>query len=377
MSIAKPYDEDERINDLLSYLIMDTPKEQELDEIAQIASVVCGTDVGLISFIDRERQWFKSAHGYPIENMPRQVSFCQHTLNKPEELLVVEDPLKDERFVNSPLVVYDPKVRFYAGAPLVSPDGNVLGTICVLDDKPHQLNDSQRAALRNLSKQVMKFINARKLIRLQQENIETNLEKLNKLTDQAPGVIFQLEIEPDGKMSFPFFSKGITKLHPHLNAEAIKQDPRLAFSMIHPEDQLRIKESLKKAIATQKPWYVEYRVESKDGKIEWHVGKAVTELREDGKVICYGTFQNISKYKEYEETLEKIAFDISHVLRRPVTTMLGLTALVETAEKLDPEELKTYAGMIKTVSEELDTFTHQLNKAYSDKQKSLDIEGLI
>ncbi len=377
MSDNQPYNEDERINDLLSYFIMDTPPEQELDELAQIASVVCGTDVGLISFIDRERQWFKSAHGYPIENMPRQVSFCQHTLNKPQELLVVEDPLQDERFVNSPLVVYDPKVRFYAGAPLVSPDGNVLGTICVLDNKPHQLSDNQRAALSNLSKQVMKFINARKLIRIQQENIETNLEKLNKLTDQAPGVIFQLEMAADGSMSFPFISKGISKLHPKLNADAIKKDPRLAFSMIHPEDQGRIRESLKKAIATQSPWYVEYLVTSPEGKTEWHVGKAITEINESGRIICYGTFQNISKFKEYEETLEKIAFDISHVLRRPVTTLLGLTALMDDEDSLSTLDLKQYIGYIKTVSEEMETFTQQLNKVYSEKQNSLDIEGLI
>lgn len=377
MTKTKAYNEEDRLQDLMSYFIMDTAPEQELDEIAQIASVVCGTDVGLISFIDGERQWFKSAHGYPIENMPRQVSFCQHTLGKPEELLVVEDPLVDERFVNSPLVVYDPKVRFYAGAPLVSPDGNVLGTICVLDNKPHQLNEVQRTALKNLSKQVMKFINARKLIRMQEASITTSIEKLNKLTDQAPGVIFQLEITPEGQMAFPFISKGISKLHPNLNAEDIKRDPRLAFSMIHPEDQGRIRESLKKALLQVSPWYVEYRVTSPEGKTEWHVGKAISERTAEGKTVCYGTFQNISKYKEYEDTLEKIAFDISHVLRKPVTTLLGLTALLDDPETIQELDLKQYISYIKTVSEELETFTQQLNKVYSEKQNTLDKGELI
>jgi signal transduction histidine kinase len=181
----------------------------------------------------------------------------------------------------------------------------------------------------------------------------------------------------DGSMSFPFISKGISKLHPKLNADAIKKDPRLAFSMIHPEDQGRIRESLKKAIATQSPWYVEYRVTSPEGKTEWHVGKAITEINESGRIICYGTFQNISKFKEYEETLEKIAFDISHVLRRPVTTLLGLTALMDDEDSLSTLDIKQYIGYIKTVSEEMETFTQQLNKVYSEKQNSLDIEGLI
>ncbi len=365
----KPYNEEERLNDLMSYYIMDTPREQELDDIAQIASAVCGTPVGLISFLDLERQWFKSAHGYEIDNMPRQVSFCQHTLNRPEEVLVVENPLNDSRFSESPLVVYDPKVRFYAGAPLVSPDGNVLGTICVLDQQPRSLTEVQQKALQNLARQVMKFLNARKLILLQKENIETNLQKLNKLTDQAPGVIFQLEMNPAGQLSFPFISKGISKLHPQLNHEAIKKEPRLAFSMIHPEDQNDIRESLKKAMTNIQPWYVEYRVVSPEGKTEWHVGKATTELGDNGNIICYGTFQNITNYKDYQSTLEKIAFDISHVLRKPVTTLLGLTAMINSDEDIKNIDLKEYLNYIKMVSEEMENYTQQLNEVYSAKQE--------
>lgn len=365
--MAYIYNEEERLRDLLSYRIMDSAEEQELNEIAQIASVVCGTDVALISFIDQERQWFKSAHGYPIVNMPRQVSFCQHTLNKPDELLVVEDPLKDKRFANSPLVVNEPHVRFYAGAPLVSYNGNVLGTLCVLDNKPHTLNENQITALQNLAKQVMKFIEAHKLIELQKLNLELNAHKLSRLTDQAPGVIFQLEMSQTGELSFPFISKGITKLHPLLNPEAIKQNPRLAFAVIHPEDQIQVRDSLKHAMLHLSEWYMEYRVVTDNG-IEWHVGKAVTEKGDNGSLICYGTFQDISNYKSYQETLEKIAFDISHVLRKPVTTMLGLTDMISSEEDLKLTDLKAYVGYIRTVSEELDSFTRQLNAAYMEKR---------
>ncbi len=373
----KIYNEEERINDLLSYFIMDTAPEQELDDIAQIASAVCSTPVGLISFIDKERQWFKSTYGYEIENMPRQVSFCQHTLAKPDDLLIVEDPLKDDRFVDSPLVVYDPKVRFYAGAPLVTPSGNVLGTICVLDNKPNSLNETQLLAMQNLAKQVMKFLNARKIILLQKENIASNIEKLKKLSDQAPGVIFQLEMTKDGQLSFPFISQGISRLHPSLDAESIKKDARIAFSIIHPDDQDMIRHSLKNALSKLAPWYVEYRVLNKDGNTEWHVGKATTELGEDGKVVCYGTFQNITNHKEYQQTLERIAFDISHVMRKPVTTLLGLTGMIDENIDINSIDLKEYIGHIKTVSEEMERYTQELNQIYSEKQKYFkDVEVL-
>jgi len=377
MTNIKAYNEEERINDLLSYFILDTAPEQELDEIAQIASAVCGTPVGLISFIDKERQWFKSTYGYEIENMPRQVSFCQHTLAKPDDLLIVEDPLKDDRFVDSPLVVYDPKVRFYAGAPLVTPSGNVLGTICVLDNKPNSLNETQLLAMQNLAKQVMKFLNARKIILLQKENIASNIEKLKKLSDQAPGVIFQLEMTKDGQLSFPFISQGISRLHPSLDAESIKKDARIAFSIIHPDDQDMIRNSLKNALSKLAPWYVEYRVLNKDGNTEWHVGKATTELGEDGKVVCYGTFQNITNHKEYQQTLERIAFDISHVMRKPVTTLLGLTGMIDENIDINSIDLKEYIGHIKTVSEEMERYTQELNQVYSEKQKYFkDVEVL-
>lgn len=166
-----------------------------------------------------------------------------------------------------------------------------------------------------------------------------------------------------------FISKGISKLHPQLNQEAIKKDPRLAFSMIHPEDQNRIRESLKKAMSNLQPWYVEYRVVSPEGKTEWHVGKATTELGDNGNIICYGTFQNITNYKDYQSTLEKIAFDISHVLRKPVTTLLGLTAMINSDEDIKNIDLKEYLNYIKMVSEEMENYTQQLNEVYSAKQE--------
>lgn len=361
---------------MLSYKILDTPEEQELNDIAQIASAVCGADVAMVSFIDQDRQWFKAKFNYGQDSTPRALSLCQYTLDKPDEVLVVEDATMDSRFSSNPFVASGPGLRFYASAPLVSEQGNVLGTLCAFGQKPTKMSKVQEQALRNLANQVMKYIEARKIIQLQKDRIDLNLKKLNKLTDQAPGVIFQLEMSQSGELSFPFMSEGISKLHPGLNRENIRANPRLAFSVIHPEDQPLVRQSLKHAMQTQGNWYMEYRVVHQDGSISWHVGKAVTEAGENGSLICYGTFQDISNYKSYQETLEKIAFDISHVLRKPVTTMLGLTAMINSEDDLKSMDLQEYLGYIRTVSEELDSFTRQLNTVYMEKRNLFKGEAI-
>ena len=113
--------EQNRLQELKSYKILDTLPEKELDELAEIASVICDTPISLVSFIDEKRQWFKARKGIEAQETPREDAFCQHTLQTPKEVLVVNDPLNDERFKNNPLVLGNPHIRFYAGAPLETP----------------------------------------------------------------------------------------------------------------------------------------------------------------------------------------------------------------------------------------------------------------
>ena len=154
--------ENKRIDALRSYDILDSLPEKDYDDITNLASVICQTPISLISLIDDNRQWFKSNHGLDIRETPREFSFCSHGILNPNEILIVPDSREDERFAGNPLVTGDPHVIFYAGAPLIDKNGYALGSLCVIDHAPNQLNHSQLTALKTLANQVVNLLELRK-----------------------------------------------------------------------------------------------------------------------------------------------------------------------------------------------------------------------
>ena len=161
MAAPKPPDEDDRLHELDAYDILDTPPEDSYDDIARLAAHVCDTPVALISFIDGSRQWFKAKVGTDVTETPRDIAFCAHAILK-NDLMEVHDATLDERFVENPLVTVSPKIRFYAGAPLITPNGRALGTLCAIDLQPRTLTEEQRAALLSLSRVVMRELEVRR-----------------------------------------------------------------------------------------------------------------------------------------------------------------------------------------------------------------------
>jgi GAF domain-containing protein len=149
-----PKNEKERVTALESYGIMDTPPEQEFDDITQLASYICGTPIAMISLVAPNRQWFKSKVGTTLSETRRDLAFCAHAIME-RDLFMVKDASKDPRFSHNPLVQTDPNIRFYAGMPLVTREDCALGTLCVVDHEPRELTPEQQEALRALSRLVM------------------------------------------------------------------------------------------------------------------------------------------------------------------------------------------------------------------------------
>jgi hypothetical protein len=360
-----------RLKDLLSYKILDTLPEKELDEIVEIASAILDTPIALVSLIDESRVWFKSKKGLKATENNRQDSFCRHSLVAPNEFLLIEDSLNDERTKDNPLVLGDPKIRFYAGAPLISQGGNLLGLLCVIDIKPRVMSKSQQNALKLLAKKVMDFMNQRKELVEQREKLALNKNHLTKLTQQVPSFFVHIEIDKMGAISMPFVSEGIVNAHPKLNAEALKKDPKVVFDIIYEEDKPVFIDSIAKAFKSNSIWEQEFRMDGENGTIQWYLGKAVSEEKGDGTMVWYATFQNINLKKDYENALEDILFYISHVLRKPVANLLTIAAVVEKEKNIDEESLKLYSGYIKSASNELDSYTRILNKDYFDRKIKL------
>ncbi len=170
--------EEERLNLLESYAILDTLPEQEYDNLTMIASQICNTPIAFISFIDNERQWFKSLRGLNMKELERDLSICGHAINDPSNVMVIPNTRNDVRFFDNPAVTGEANVVFYAGVPLVNDKGIPLGTLCVIDNKPKTLTDVQIASLKALSQQTMKLLELR-LNKLQLEKTLVTLKKTN------------------------------------------------------------------------------------------------------------------------------------------------------------------------------------------------------
>jgi len=159
-----PPNEEARLRALDAYEILDTLPERSFDDFARLASIICGTPISLISFLDDHRQWFKARIGLAQGETPREDAFCAHAIMDPGSVMIVEDARADERFARNPLVLGGPKFRFYAGAPIVSPAGEALGTLCVIDTEPRELTADQVEALRIMATEVVSQLELRRSI---------------------------------------------------------------------------------------------------------------------------------------------------------------------------------------------------------------------
>ena len=181
MASLLPANEKARLAALEHYQILDTAAETAFDDIVKVASFICQTPIALVSLIDQNRQWFKARVGLDTTETAREQAFCAHTILQ-ENTLIVEDAAQDDRFAKNPLVTGDPGIRFYAGAPLVTPDGFALGSLCVIDRQARRLSQGQISALEALARTVVTHLELRRT----SADLATALANTRTLTGLLP-----------------------------------------------------------------------------------------------------------------------------------------------------------------------------------------------
>jgi len=182
-----------RLKVLWQYEVLDTVPEEVFDDLTELAAHICEAPIALISLVDENRQWFKSKVGLTVNETSRETSFCAYAITQPD-LFIVPDATLNPRFASNPLVTSDPKIRFYAGAPLITPDGYALGTLCVIDRVARDLRPDQRKALRILARHIVSQLELRRrskeLVDFRKENtlLKAELTKVReKLAQLKPG----------------------------------------------------------------------------------------------------------------------------------------------------------------------------------------------
>ncbi|MGV3662022.1 MAG: PAS domain-containing protein, partial [Prosthecobacter sp.] len=314
-----PADETQRLEALLSYAVLDTPPEAELDDITALAAETFGTPMALISLVDEHRQWFKSRVGLEVEETPRELAFCAHALER-NTVLMVPDATQDDRFSANPLVTGEVNIRFYAGAPLKAPTGETLGTLCVIDRVPRTLTPHQQRVLEALGRQVMTRLELNRKVN-ELEHTRAALLGMVKEKEQTAEALRESEerltiaLDGDGlgvwdwnlNTNEVFYSDRWCSM---LGYEGTEISPRLEewSSRVHPEDLPRALHLVQVHLEGRSESYVcEQRMRMKDGSWRWiqASGKIIARDAEGRPARIVGTHLDISERKQSEKTLRQ------------------------------------------------------------------------
>lgn len=342
MSAPLPANEAARLAALRSYDILDTPSEQEFDDITLLASQICGAPIAMISLVDENRQWFKSKIGLSQSETSRDIAFCAHGILQ-SEVFVVEDTQADQRFAGNPLVTAGPKIRFYAGAPLLTPDGHALGMLCVNDKVPRVLAPEQRSALLALSRQVGAQLELRRSLNQLRQTVAQLQETKEALKEKTTFFEAQVEsatagllvVDPQRKIILQnkrFLE--LLKIPPHVLTD-LDDRKRLAWvtaTTKHPQQFLEKVEFL-----YAHPNEVSHdEIEFADGTIlDRHTSPVVgKDGRYYGRIWAY---RDVSAQKRLEaqlfqsqkmETAGKLAGGIAHEFNSLLTAIIGQSELI-------------------------------------------------
>jgi PAS domain S-box-containing protein len=306
-----PKNELERLNELDSYHILGEMEQSDYDFLTKVASQICGTKISLISLITEDKQWFLSHHGLDARETPKEFAFCAHAINNPEEIFIIEDSRLDPRFHDNPLVIGPPNVIFYVGVSLISGNGYPLGTLCVIDDKPKQLNDEQIDSLKMLATQVMQVLELRKK-KKELSEINAKFFKTDKLFNESQRInnigAWELDLNT-GITHWTDEVYNILELPLDFEHNLVN-----AIDFYHPDDRELITEALNNTLSTGINFDLACRLITAKGNLKW----------------VRGSFQDITQTKLAKERLEEALaknqaiFDASTLVSVITTDITGI-----------------------------------------------------
>jgi PAS domain S-box-containing protein len=369
MTAPMPINEKERLNALKRYDILDSDPEQFFDDLVELASFICDAPISLITFIDEDRQWYKSKKGIEGSGSARDVAFCAHAIMQ-NELFIVPDALFDKRFVNNPYVTADPEIRFYAGAPLITSDGYALGTLCVLDRQPRELTAEQARAIKSLSRQVVAQLELRRAVKqlsLAQTELSQSKERFQRLANNLPDAIFHYRLQPPG---FGFVSSAVTAITGY-SAQAFYDNSNLLIEIIHPDERKRLAALLDHPTKVNEPYQAElFRLLRADGHMVWLELRTIPVYDQAGRMDAVeGIARDVTHRKQMEEEREQMIADldafaqtVAHDLKGPLSVILGYGELLtpERVSALEQDEIVEFATVISEYATKMNNIIQEL-----------------
>ncbi|MGH7807952.1 MAG: GAF domain-containing protein, partial [Thermodesulfobacteriota bacterium] len=291
-----------RLRAIQRYKILDTISEEKFDDIARLASHICGTPIALINFIDEDRHWFKSKVGLELSETFLESSFCKHAIQQ-ANVFIVKDALEDERFATNPFVTSDPNIRFYAAMPLVTPEGYRIGTLCVMDKVHRELSSDQTEALRILARQVMTELELRSNL-AKRKKVENALyhseQRYLALYENNPSMYFTLDKQGTILSANRFGAEQLGYVARELIGQSV-------FNVFYEEDKKTVQEQITACLESPRRianW--ELRKVHKNGTILW-VREAARAMKDfEGNTVVIIVCEDITERKQAEEALRKM-----------------------------------------------------------------------
>lgn len=369
--------ESERIKALKEYGILDSVPEKEFNEIIELASAMFDMPISFISLIESERQWFKAIKGLSVTEAERKYAFCNHTIDHPERVMIINDATKDPRFQDNPYVVDNPEIRFYAGVALVTENNHAIGTMCVIDNKTREFTEKDAELLKTIAHRVMVLLDARKETIRNQRELSLTKEELDLTLYrliEAQSIARIGSWDWDIKNDVLYWSPEMYNIYGISSEEENLFDKWM--SMVHPDDLDLVRSTILGGLKHMRNASFEHRIVHNSGEEFWI--EIIGTVRVDkGEVIrMSGTVQDVTKRKNaeikqsvYLKTLKDMMFDLSHKLRQPLTNSIGLVDAFSSFD-LSDENTRELIEFLKISIHKMDEYVREMSDAiFSSKEE--------